>query len=123
MVLKDKLYCIKNISSTPQQSQVDIELLKDSYIYKGHFPSMPITPGMTLVQMAVELASAASQNAWGDKKELSLQHISGVKFLKAINPEEISSISYTFTPSDNGITKVTITGNSITLAKMSIKLH
>lgn len=123
MVLKDKLYCIKKISSTPQQSQVDIELIKDSEIYKGHFPGKPITPGVALVQMAVELASAVSQNAWCDKKELSIQQISSVKFLKSINPQEILDISYIFTPSDNGITKVVIAADSITLAKMSLRLR
>lgn len=123
MVLKDKLYCIKKISSTPQKSQVDIELIKDSEIYKGHFPGKPITPGVALVQMAVELASAVSQNAWCDKKELSIQQISSVKFLKSINPQEILDISYIFTPSDNGITKVVIAADSITLAKMSLRLR
>lgn len=122
MVLKDRLYRIRNISANPQQSQVDIGLIRESDIYRGHFPSQPITPGVALVQMAVELASAASQNAWGDKNELSLRQVSGVKFFRSINPEEIPSIRYTFTPSDNGVTKVTVEHDGITLAKMNLKL-
>ena len=33
----------------------DIRLLPDNVIYKAHFPEKPITPGVCIVQMAVEL--------------------------------------------------------------------
>lgn len=32
-----------------------IRLLPESPIYKAHFPGYPVTPGVTLVQMALEL--------------------------------------------------------------------
>lgn len=32
-----------------------VRLLPESPIYKAHFPGYPVTPGVTLVQMAMEL--------------------------------------------------------------------
>ena len=85
MVLKDRLYKVSDISVADQQTVASIELLKDSNVYKGHFPGRPITPGVALVQIAVELASLASQSAWGDMHEYNLEKASNIKFLNSSN--------------------------------------
>ncbi|MCQ2059002.1 MAG: hypothetical protein MJY71_04125 [Bacteroidaceae bacterium] len=121
MVLKDRLYKVSDISVADQQTVACIELLKDSDIYKGHFPGRPITPGVALVQIAVELASLASQSAWGDKHEYNLEKASNIKFLKEINPEELSEITYIMAQAGKGFTKVEIRHNDSVLAKMSLK--
>ncbi len=51
MMLKDFLYRL--VSAEPGNATV--ELLPDCPVYAAHFPGFPITPGVTLVQMAVEL--------------------------------------------------------------------
>lgn len=38
-----------------EESSAVIRLLPSSPIFKAHFPTFPITPGVTLVQMALEL--------------------------------------------------------------------
>ncbi len=38
-----------------EESGAVVRLLPESPIFKAHFPTFPITPGVTLVQMALEL--------------------------------------------------------------------
>lgn len=37
------------------EGRASVRLLPESPIYKAHFPGYPVTPGVTLVQMALEL--------------------------------------------------------------------
>ena len=38
-----------------EDNTASVRLLPDSPIYKAHFPGYPITPGVTLLQIALEL--------------------------------------------------------------------
>lgn len=38
-----------------EESAATVRLLPESLIYTAHFPGYPITPGVTIVQMALEL--------------------------------------------------------------------
>ncbi len=38
-----------------EEGAATVRLLPESPIYKAHFPGYPVTPGVTLVQMALEL--------------------------------------------------------------------
>ena len=56
---------------TKEEQSAEVRLLPESPIYAAHFPGYPITPGVTLVQMALELMGA---------------HLSGAKDIKFIQP-------------------------------------
>lgn len=84
MKLKNNLYTIKNIDN----KSFRIELLRDSVIYKAHFPEQPITPGVCIVQIATELIS----EIYAQKFELS--RISNAKFLAVINPDKTKEVTY-----------------------------
>ncbi len=51
-------------------------------IYKGHFPEMPVTPGVCQVQIVTEVLSACC------KKKCVLSKAKDIKFLQLINPME-----------------------------------
>ena len=51
MMLEGTLYQV--VSREP--SGAVVRLLADSPVYAAHFPGYPITPGVTIVQMALEL--------------------------------------------------------------------
>ena len=78
------------ITEDKQENQVTytIRLNKEHAIYTGHFPESPITPGVCIVQMAVDLFS----HFMGC--DLHLLQAKNVKFLQLIRPEEHDTIQY-----------------------------
>lgn len=64
-------------------------------IFKGHFPGMPITPGICQVQIVQELISDYF------KATYTLKKARDIKFLNFINPTEISTLTLELKLSDN----------------------
>ena len=58
-----------------------VRLLPESPVYRGHFPGYPITPGVCLVEMAVELIAEMA----GQPK--TLVGARNIKFTSPIMPE------------------------------------
>ena len=63
-----------NINST-------IVFNQDHSIFKGHFPDLPVVPGVCMIQIIKELTEKYL------KKHITLKSASNTKFLKVINPE------------------------------------
>lgn len=63
-----------------------VELNPQHFIYKAHFPGEPITPGVCIMQMAVELLGKKSGHT------LSLECARSIKFLRVISPDEVTVI-------------------------------
>ncbi len=97
MTLKNNLYYIQNQDNI--NSTFTIELNPDCFIYKAHFPELPITPGVCIIQVAKELFSELCGAT------LDLESVSNAKFLAVINPEVTSKLTYSFN-------KVTISEDS-----------
>ncbi|WP_317898311.1 hypothetical protein [Aurantibacillus circumpalustris] len=60
-------------------------------IYKGHFPQIPIVPGVCLTQIIKEILMEKLQ------KELILVNGDNIKFLAMINPKENPDMELSFT--------------------------
>ena len=88
MTLKNNLYYIQNQDNI--NSTFTIELNPDCFIYKAHFPELPITPGVCIIQVAKELFSELCGAT------LDLESVSNAKFLAVINPEVTSKLTYSF---------------------------
>ena len=104
MKLKNELYLIKEMDN----NSVSIELLRDSVIYRAHFPEQPITPGVCIIQIATELLSEMYAHMF------ELSRISNAKFLVVINPENTKEVTYK-------IKKITLSEEDKT-AKVSIEV-
>ena len=61
---------------------IQIALNVNHPIYHAHFPGNPITPGVCMVQMVVELLEASLQ------RHLALSRIVNLKFISTISPVE-----------------------------------
>ncbi len=90
MILKNSLYKVVNKETEASKTKYTVELDAAHFIFKAHFPSQPIMPGVCIVQMVKELL----EDSLG--KSLCISRIKNVKFLSAISPLETSSLSCCF---------------------------
>lgn len=68
-----------------------IHLNSTHEIYKGHFPQLPIVPGVVLLQIIKETLESKLQ------KQLRLTQGDNIKFLALINPNDTSELQLAFT--------------------------
>jgi 3-hydroxyacyl-[acyl-carrier-protein] dehydratase len=79
-LLLNNLYTIQSISEAEKTIQASVLLRADHAIFKGHFPGQPVLPGVCMLEMITEIASAHL---------LIPLRITGaplIKFLNMINP-------------------------------------
>lgn len=88
MILNNLLYKIKN--SSPEQMTYLVEFIRDNVIYHAHFPERPITPGVCIIQIAVELLSDLLETP------VDLISVHNAKFIAVIDPTETQSVNYVF---------------------------
>ena len=66
----------------PDDFSAQVKLNAGHYIYKAHFPSNPITPGVCMVQMATEILELRLG------KKLKLNMAGNIKFRKPVAPTD-----------------------------------
>ena len=81
MVLKDNLYTIVDQKIIDGKQLFMIVLNPSCPIYEAHFPNMPITPGVCIIQIVEELLEVVID------KSLNLCSIKNAKFLSVLKPE------------------------------------
>jgi len=83
-------YKIASVSSKDEQGQsvIDaaLDLNRDHKIFEGHFPEVPIVPGVCMMQIVKELTELHL------KKKLQVTSSPNLKFLSVINPQEHSHV-------------------------------
>lgn len=118
MKLLDSLFTIKESSHSDDTFKYSLQLNPEHFIYKAHFPGEPITPGVCILQIAVELASLAYGAA------LEVKTVKNIKFLRIISPVETPEVDYTLQLSqqdeENIKVQVSATYADKTYAKLSI---
>ena len=81
-MLKDILYKILSINNITGGISYQISLLRDCPIYAAHFPGMPITPGVCILQMVEELLADYTH------KKVQTTAIKNAKFLSMLKPTD-----------------------------------
>ena len=87
MLLSD-FYTILKSDSQNSSVSVEIELNGDHRIFTGHFPNMPVVPGVCQIQMTKEILAKELN------KNLRLSSASNIKFLAVINPKENKNLQF-----------------------------
>jgi 3-hydroxyacyl-[acyl-carrier-protein] dehydratase len=87
-MLENTFYSVEKTESTQNTYSADVILNASHEIYKNHFPGNPITPGVCLLQIALELLNKRFE------RNLLLVHAKSIKFLKVINPFENPKIEF-----------------------------
>lgn len=81
-MLLDYYYSAKEQSTEGETVRFLVTLNKDCDIYNGHFPDMPVAPGVCNIQMIKECTELATG------KQLLLKDISQCKLITLITPEQ-----------------------------------
>lgn len=79
MLLKE-FYSVVDSGKTETEFVTEIRINKDHDIYRGHFPGLPVTPGVILMQLFKEEAERQTN------KKLQLEQASNVKFMSVVDP-------------------------------------
>ena len=85
-----------------------IKLLPHSPIYAAHFPGYPITPGVTIVQMALELM------------ERQLTGAKDIRFVEPVLPAADTQLRFAWTFPDPGRADVNVFLNGETLCSKMV---
>ena len=105
-----------------------VRLLPESPVYQGHFPGYPITPGVCLVQIALELIEEMAGQAGHDElkgqagddgKEARLVAAKNIKFTSPVIPEEGMELRFKLSGKD-GNWSVDVYNGEVLSAKMSL---
>ena len=81
-----------------------VELNPSHKIYKGHFPEIPVAPGVSLIQLIQEILAKKIN------RSLVLNEGSNIKFLAMINPLKENKITISYTALIKG-KEVDVTAN------------
>jgi 3-hydroxyacyl-[acyl-carrier-protein] dehydratase len=90
-----------------------VRLLPESPVYRGHFPGYPITPGVCLVQLALELIGERT----GQK--VRLVAAKNIKFVAPVIPAEGLMLRFNLS-GEAGEWSVEIWNGDVLSAKMSL---
>ena len=81
-MLLDYYYSIKNQQITEKGALFDVALLPECNVYEGHFPGMPVAPGVCNIQMIKECVERVTG------KQLQLESIAQCKFTTLVTPQQ-----------------------------------
>lgn len=83
MLLKDHFYKLISLDKTDESVHARIQLNSSHEVFKGHFPGMPVTPGVLQLEIIKELLQEAFQ------KPIAMRSMSTCKFLSILDPNEV----------------------------------
>lgn len=95
-----------------------IRLLPDSPVYQGHFPGYPITPGVCLVEIALELMGEMADQVGPDGK-VRLVAAKNIKFTSPVLPTETTELRFNIAGEGDGRTVEILAGETL-CARMSL---
>jgi 3-hydroxyacyl-[acyl-carrier-protein] dehydratase len=80
-MLMNDFYTLVKQESDEGSVNSTIRFNKEHAIFKGHFPGLPVVPGVCMVQLTRELVEQVTTQS------LQLASATSIKFLSVINPE------------------------------------
>jgi 3-hydroxyacyl-[acyl-carrier-protein] dehydratase len=81
MILLNDFFTILQKEITPGVLKAKVSINKKHRIFEGHFPGLPVVPGVCMLQMVREIMEVYTE------KELKISEADNMKFLSVINPE------------------------------------
>lgn len=119
MILLEDFYTLLHHEPAPGSVKAKISINKDHKILKGHFPGLPIVPGVCMMQIVREVMEVMA------KKSLSLISADTMKFLAVINPDQNQEVdvAVTYTEVDDKYAiNATLFSGEVTFFKLKATL-
>ena len=122
MVLQNSLYEIERKECTEKGAKYQLSLNGTHFIYKAHFPGLPITPGVCLVQIGLEVASDYLE------RTMEIDRVNNVKFLSVLSPQDVHGnvvyelMKVTEEESNRQKVQMCVYDEQVTYAKISMTL-
>ena len=115
MILLNDFYTMTDFEPMPGSVKAKIFINKDHEILNGHFPGLPIVPGVCMMQIIREIMEVTSG------KDLKLTGADTMKFLSVINPNQNSEVEVAITYTefeDYYVVNATLFAATITFFKL-----
>lgn len=87
MILLNNFYSIVHQESTTGSVKARVSINSSHKIFDGHFPGLPVVPGVCMVQMVREILEV------NVKKTLRIVTADNIKFLSVIDPRQHGEVS------------------------------
>jgi 3-hydroxyacyl-[acyl-carrier-protein] dehydratase len=120
MILLNDFYTIVQKDSAPGVLKAKIAINKKHRILEGHFPGLPVVPGVCMLQIVREIMEVKTG------KELKIIAADNMKFLSVINPEqnnEVDAIVNFIEESGKFSINATLFAGTITFFKLKATLQ
>jgi 3-hydroxyacyl-[acyl-carrier-protein] dehydratase len=119
MMLLNDFYTLSNHEATPGTVKATLAIRRNHKIFDGHFPGLPIVPGVCMMQIVRELMEVTT------KKTLRIAEADNMKFLSVINPDQNkdveASLTYTEEPGQ-WVVNATLFAGAVTFFKLKATL-
>lgn len=119
MILLEDFYTFLYHEPAPGSVKAKISINRNHKILKGHFPGLPIVPGVCMMQIVREVMEVMT------KRSLSIVAADSMKFLSVINPEQNQEVDVTVTYTeldDKYLINATLFSGEITFFKIKATL-
>jgi len=119
MILLNDFYTLFQHDVAPGSVKAKISINRMHKIFEGHFPGLPIVPGVCMMQIIREVMEITS------KKSLKIASADNMKFLSVINPDQNSEVDVAITYTEDGgtfLVAATLFTGTVTFFKLKAAL-
>ncbi len=120
MILLDDFFRLTQKDSSPGVIRAKIFINKSHRIFEGHFPGLPVVPGVCMLQMVREIMEVHLD------RNLDITASDNMKFLSVINPDQNEEVeaSVNFTEENDIISiNATLFAGTTTFFKLKATLQ
>ncbi len=119
MILLNDFYTIMNRDASDGAVRAKISINRTHKIFDGHFPGLPIVPGVCMMQIIREIMEVTTE------KSLMIVSADNMKFLSVINPDHNQEVDVSITYSEDSgtfIVNASLFAGTVTFFKLKAAL-
>lgn len=118
-MLLDSFFTIAKMEGTGQEIQAHLTINRNHSVFDGHFPQVPVVPGVCMVQMVKEVIELQ------EGKKYNLIAGDNIKFVSVLNPDEYPAVDVKILIEKNNNLSITATlfAGEVTFLKLKAVLE